>query len=75
MAEVYNSISHYCQSAERLANAELYVKKAIAVLNEHDNAEQYLINRVEQTGNSMMNNPFALASIKQRIREQYTCWQ
>ena len=67
LAEVYNSISHYCQSAERLANAELYVKKAIAVLNEHDNAEQYLINRVEQTGNSMMNNPFALASIKQRI--------
>ena len=67
LAEVYNSISHYYQSAERLDNAELYIKKAIDVLNEHDNAEQYIIDAVEQTGNSMMNNPFALASIKQRI--------
>ena len=67
LAEVYNSISHYYQSAERLDNAELYIKKAINVLNEHDNAEQYIIDAVEQTGNSMMNNPFALASIKQRI--------
>ncbi|MBR4898304.1 MAG: CHAT domain-containing protein [Prevotella sp.] len=67
LAEVYNSISHYYQSAERLDNAEQYIKKAIDVLNEHDNAEQYIIDAVEQTGNSMMNNPFALASIKQRI--------
>lgn len=67
LAEVYNSISHYYQSAERLDNAEVYVKKAIDVLNEHDNAEEYIINAVEQTGNSLMNNPFALASIKQRI--------
>lgn len=67
LAEVYNRISHYYQSAERLDNAELYIKKAIDVLNEHDNAEQYIIDAVEQTGNSMMDNPFALASIKQRI--------
>lgn len=67
LAEVYNSISHYYQSAERLDNAELYIKKAIDVINEHDNAEQYILDAVEQTGNSMMNNPFALASIKQRI--------
>lgn len=67
LAEVYNSISHYYQSAERLDNAEQYIKKAIDVLNKHDNAEQYIIDAVEQTGNSMMNNPFALASIKQRI--------
>ena len=67
LAEVYNSISHYYQSAEKLDNAELYIKKAINVLNEHDNAEQYIIDAVEQTGNNMMNNPFALASIKQRI--------
>ena len=67
LAEVYNSISHYYQSAENLNNAEQYIKKAIDVLNEHDNAEQSIIDAVEQTGNSMMNNPFALASIKQRI--------
>ena len=67
LAEVYGSISHYYQSAEKLDNAELYIKKAIDVLNEHDNAEQYIIDAVEQTGNGMMNNPFALASIKQRI--------
>lgn len=67
LAEVYNSISHYYQSAERLDNAELYIKKAIDVLNEHDNAEQYIMDAVEQTGNNMMNNPYALASIKLRI--------
>lgn len=67
LAEVYNSISHYYQSTEKLDNAELYVKKAIDVLNEHDNAEQYIFNAVEQTGNSLMDNSFALASIKQRI--------
>lgn len=67
LAEVYGSISHWYQSAEKLDNAELYIKKAIDVLNEHDNAEQYIIDAVEQTGNGMMNNPFALASIKQRI--------
>jgi len=67
LAEVYNSISQFYQSAERLDNAELYVKKAIDVLNEHDNAEEYIINAVEQTGNSLMNNSFSLASIKQRI--------
>lgn len=67
LAEVCNSISHYYQSAERLDNAEQYIKKAIVVLTEHDNAEQYIIEAVEQTGNNMINTPFALASIKQRI--------
>ena len=67
LAEVYNSISHYYQSAEKLDNAEQYIKKAINVLNENDNAEQYIVDAVELTGNSMMNNPFALASIKRRI--------
>lgn len=67
LAEVYNSISHYYQSAERLDNAEQYIKKAIDVLNEHDNAEQYIVDAVEQTGNNMMNNPYALASITLRI--------
>ena len=67
LAEAYNSISHYYQSAERLDSAEQYIKKAIDVLNEHDNAKQYIMDAVQQTGNNMINNPFALASIRQRI--------
>ena len=67
LAEVYSDISHYYQNAERLDKAELYIKKAIDVLNEHDNAEEYIADAVEKTGNSKMNNSFALATIKQRI--------
>ena len=67
LAEVYGSISHYYQSAEKLVNAEQYIKKAIDVLNKHNNAEVYIIDAVEQTGNSMINNSFSLESIKQRI--------
>lgn len=67
LAEVYGDISSYCQFAEKLDDAEQYIKKAINVLNEHDNAEEYIMDAVEQTGNSMINNPFNLASIKQRI--------
>lgn len=67
LAEVYNAISHYYQSAENLDDAERNIKKAIDVLNEHDNAQQYINDEVELTGNNMINTPFALASINQRI--------
>ncbi len=67
LAEVYGMISHYYYCAEKLGNAERYIMKAIDVLNEHDNAEQYIADAVEHIGNDMINNPFALASIKQRI--------
>lgn len=67
LAEVYNSISHYYQSAENLDDAERNIKKAIDVLNEHDNAEQYIHDEVVLTGNKMINNPFAISSINQRI--------
>lgn len=67
LAGVYNNISNYYQSAERLDSAELYVKKAINVLNEHDKAEEYIAVAVEQTGNSLINHPSTLASIQQRI--------
>ena len=69
LAEVYGDISSYCQFAEKLDDAEQYIKKAINVLNEHDNAEQYIMDAVEQTGNNMINNPDALASIKIRINK------
>ncbi len=67
LSEVFNSISHYYHNAEKLDDAEMFIKKAIDVLKEHDNAKQYIMNEVERTGNSKINNPFALASIKQRI--------
>lgn len=67
LAEGYNSISHYYQSAESLENSEYYIKKAIEILNSHDNANQYIIDTVELTGNTFIDNPFVLASIKQRI--------
>lgn len=67
LAEVYNDIGNYYQSAENLDNAERNIKKAIDVLNEHDNAQQYIDDEVELTGNNMINDPFALASINQRI--------
>jgi CHAT domain-containing protein len=67
LAEVYNSIGHFYQCAEKLDNAVLFVKKAIEVLNEHDKAEQYLVEAVELTGNHYINNRHAQASINQRI--------
>lgn len=67
LAEVYNNIGYYYQSAENLDEAERIIKKAIDVLNEHGNAQQYIDDEVELSGNNMINNPFALASINQRI--------
>lgn len=67
LAEVYNSISDYYQRAENLDDAERYIKKAIDVLNEHDNAQQYINKEVELTGNNRINNSYTLASINQRI--------
>lgn len=67
LAEVYNDIGNYYQSAENLDDAERNIKKAIDVLNEHDNAQQYIDDEVELTGNNMINDPFTLASINQRI--------
>ena len=67
LAEAYNNISHYYQSAENLDEAEQNIKKAIDVLGKHDNTQQYINNEVELTGNNMINNPFTLASINKRI--------
>lgn len=63
VAEVYSMIGHFHQRAERLDNAELYIKKAIDILNQDNNIEQHIKDAVEASGN----NPFILASIKQRI--------
>ena len=67
MAEAYNQISQLYQSAEDLDNAEMFIKKAIVVLDNHDDVRQNLYKEIELTGNTDLDNPFALASIKQRI--------
>ena len=67
LAEAYNSISHYYHSAWNLDDAEQNIRKAIDILNEHDNAEKYINDEVDLTGNSLINNPVSLASINQRI--------
>ncbi len=67
LAEVFWQIGENYQSAEKLSEAEIYLKKAIEILNEHGNAEQIIKNDVELTGNSMIANPSALASVKRLI--------
>ena len=67
LAEVYGDISHYFQCSENLEMAENYIKKAIDVLDEHNNAEQYVREEVERTGNQIINYSSVLASVKQRI--------
>ena len=36
-------------------------------MNNHDDAKQYILDAVEQTGNAGIDNQFTLASINQRI--------
>ena len=67
LAEVYGTISQYYQWTSRLDNAELFIKKAIDVLNGHGGAEQYLKNEVEHTGNNSTNSQNHLAAIKLNI--------
>lgn len=67
IAEGYNQMGNLFQSVEKLDIAEKYVLKALDVLNNHDDARQYILDIVEQTGNASIDNQFTLASINQRI--------
>lgn len=67
LAEAYNSIGNNYKYSEQLDKAEQYLIKAIEVLNAHDDARQYIIDVIEQTGNREIDNPSTLASIKYRI--------
>lgn len=64
---VYNSIGYYYQNAEDLVNAEVYIKKGIELLDNHDDAREYILAEVERTGNNYIDNSFTLESIKQHI--------
>lgn len=67
LAEAYQSISHYYQNAEKLDDAEQSIKKAINVLNEHDNAELHIQNEIKLTGNPLINTTSYLKVIELRI--------
>lgn len=67
LAEGYFQMGNLFQNAEKLDLAEQYVLKAIGVLNNHDDARQYITDAVEQTGNTNIDDKFTLASINQRI--------
>ena len=57
LAEVYSNISGYFTSAEKLYDAEVYIQKAISIINEHDKIEQYISKEIEETGNHYISNP------------------
>ena len=67
LAEAYNKVSNYYQSAEKLDSAEQYIKKAIAVLNNHDDVNQIIMEDAERLGDNSIITPFALSKIKQRL--------
>lgn len=67
LAGVYNSISHYFHCTLDFENAEHYIKKAIEVLEEHDDANQYIKEETKRTGNDLLDDGFGLLSIKRTI--------
>ena len=67
LAEAYNSISDYYQRAEKLESAEQNIKKAILVLQDHDDVNQIISVDVERLSDSSIVTPFALSKIKERL--------
>lgn len=67
LAESFNKMSDFYQRAEKLEDAEKFIKKAISVLNEHDDVNQIISADVERLGDSTIVTPFALTKIKQRL--------
>ena len=55
LAEAYNSISDYYQGANDIKNASLYIKKAIDMIDKHDDAKQYT------------DNPISFSIVQKRI--------
>ena len=67
LAETYNNISDYYQRAEKLSDAELFVKKAISLLNEYDDVNKIIRADAERLGDSTIITPFAMSQIKRRL--------
>lgn len=67
LAETYNNISDYYQRAEKLSDAELFVKEAISLLNEYDDVNKIIRADAERLGDSTIITPFAMSQIKRRL--------
>ena len=67
MANAYNNIGNYYQESEDLDNAEYHVKKAIEVLDNHDDAEEYLKKEDELIGNNPIDNTSRLNKVNELI--------
>ena len=66
-AGIYAEVSQNYYDSFNNKKAEEFIKNAISVLNEHSNAEDYIKEEVENTGNRIINNPSTLFSINQLI--------
>ena len=67
LAETYNNISDYYQRAEKLSDAEFFIKKAISLLNEYDDVNKIIRADAERLGDSTIITPFAISQIKRRL--------
>lgn len=66
LAESLNLAAHYCQSMEKLDEAEQYSQKAIHCLYDHDNANQY-IKDTALLGDTSIITPQSIEAVKDRI--------
>jgi CHAT domain-containing protein len=67
MANAYNNIGNYYQESEDLDNAEYYVKKAVEIIDNHDDAKEYLTAEDEQIGNSVIDYTSRLNKVNELI--------
>lgn len=61
------SMSNFYHESGDLSNAEKYIKKAINVLSNHDDAEQYIMTEIKNSGNRLLKNKRHIELTKNRI--------
>ena len=67
LADSYNSISYYYQNIFDFEKAKLYIKKAIKLLDEHDDAEEFILKKAQAMNNPYYNNPNTISLMCQQI--------
>ncbi len=60
----YADLSETYRKNYKLNDAELYIKKAIDILNEHGDAKKVNQSDIENSGNQLLNNPHSLSAIE-----------
>lgn len=69
LAYSYNSISYYYQNIFDFEKAKLYIKKAIKLLDEHDDAEEFILKKAQAMNNPYYNNPNTISLACQQINQ------